>query len=46
MCIRDRGLGIDMSKASVRFSFCKYNTKKEIDSVIEVLKEIFTKKIN
>ena len=41
-----RGLGIDMSKASVRFSFCKYNTKKEIDSVIEVLKEIFTKKIN
>jgi len=31
--------GEDMLKPSLRFSFCKYNTKEEIDYVIEVLKE-------
>ncbi|MCX7547675.1 cysteine desulfurase family protein [Xanthomarina sp. F1114] len=30
----------DQQKPSVRFSFCKYNTKEEIDYVIEVLKEL------
>ncbi len=35
-----RGLGIDMNRASVRFSFCKYNTKEEIDFVVAKLKEI------
>lgn len=30
----------DASKTSVRFSFSKYNTKEEIDYVIEILKEI------
>ncbi|MGB2685341.1 MAG: cysteine desulfurase family protein [Olleya sp.] len=29
----------DMQKPSIRFSFSKYNTKEEIDYVIEVLKE-------
>lgn len=35
-----RGLGIDMEKASVRFSFCKYNTKAEIDFVVNKLVEL------
>ena len=30
-------------KTSVRFSFSKYNTKKELDYVIEVLKEVLKK---
>ena len=29
----------DMIKPSIRFSFCKYNTKEEIDYVVNVLKE-------
>ncbi len=29
----------DMQKPSLRFSFCKYNTKDEVDYVVEVLKE-------
>lgn len=36
-----RGIGIDMSRPSVRFSFSKYNTKEEIDVVVKKLKEIF-----
>ena len=30
----------DTQKTSVRFSFSKYNTKEEIDKVVEVLKEV------
>jgi cysteine desulfurase len=37
-----RGLGIDMEKASVRFSFCKYNTKAEIDFVVNKLVKLLT----
>ena len=33
-----RGIGIDTSRASIRFSFSKYNTKEEIDYTIEKLK--------
>ena len=33
-----RGIGADVSRASVRFSFCKYTTKEEIDYTIEKLK--------
>jgi len=33
-----RGIGADMSRASVRFSFCKYTTKEEIDYTIEKVK--------
>lgn len=36
-----RGLGVDMKKPSVRFSFCKFNTKEEIDYTISKLKELF-----
>jgi cysteine desulfurase len=36
-----RGLGIDMNRPSVRFSFSKYNTKEEIDVVVKKLKEMF-----
>ena len=35
-----RGLGIDMTRPSVRFSFCKYNTKEELDYAVNKLKEI------
>jgi cysteine desulfurase len=37
-----RGLGIDMTRPSVRFSFSKYNTKEEIDLVVKKLKEMFS----
>jgi cysteine desulfurase len=30
----------DQQKPSIRFSFCKYNTKAEIDYVVSVLKEL------
>lgn len=39
-----RGLGIDMSRPAVRFSFCKYNTKEEIDYAVDKLKELFSVK--
>ncbi len=39
-----RGLGIDMERPSVRFSFCKYNTKDEIDFVVSKLKDLFAVK--
>lgn len=35
-----RGIGADMSRASVRFSFCKYTTKAEIDYTVQKLKEM------
>jgi cysteine desulfurase len=37
-----RGLGIDMTRPSVRFSFSKYSTKEEIDIVVKKLKEMFS----
>ncbi len=33
-----RGIGTDTSRASIRFSFSKFNTKEEIDYTIEKLK--------
>jgi cysteine desulfurase len=39
-----RGLGIDMTRPSVRFSFSKYNTKEEIDVVVNKLAELFRMK--
>ena len=35
-----RNIGADMKRPSVRFSFSKYNSKAEIDFVIEKLKQI------
>lgn len=37
-----RGIGADMERASVRFSFSKYNTKDEIDQVVAKLVELFS----
>jgi len=41
-----RGLGIDMTRPSVRFSFSKYNTKADIDFTVKKLKELFDVKVN
>lgn len=37
-----RGLGIEMERPSVRFSFGKYNTKEEIDFVVNKVTEMFS----
>ena len=36
-----KGLGFDVTRPSVRFSFSKYNTKEEVDYVVSKLKELF-----
>lgn len=36
-----RGIKADMSRPSIRFSFCRFNTKEEIDYTLEKLKELF-----
>lgn len=36
-----RGIGADMTKPAIRFSFSKYNTKEEIDYTIKVIKDLF-----
>jgi cysteine desulfurase len=38
-----RGIGTDMSRPSVRFSFSKFNTKEEIDFTVSKLVELFKK---
>ncbi len=40
-----RGIGSDMERPSIRFSFSKYNTKEEIDFVVEKLKTFFPVKV-
>ena len=40
-----RGLGIEMERPSVRFSFSKYNTKEEIDFVVDKIVELFQVKV-
>lgn len=40
-----KGIGSDMTRPSVRFSFSKYNTKEEIDFCLSKLKEIFLMKV-
>jgi cysteine desulfurase len=39
-----RCLGVDMQRPSVRFSFCKYNTREEIDFVVAKLGQLFAVK--
>jgi cysteine desulfurase len=39
-----RGIGCDVSRPSVRFSFSKYSTKEEIDFTVGKLKELFSVK--
>lgn len=41
-----KGIGADMTRPSVRFSFSKYNTKEEIDFVVNKLTELFKVKVN
>ncbi len=41
-----KGVGADMTRPSVRFSFSKYNTREEIDFVVTKLTELFKVKIN
>lgn len=36
-----RGIGADVTRPAVRFSFSKYNTKEEIDYTVSKLKELF-----
>lgn len=36
-----KGICADMNRPSVRFSFCKHNTKEEIDFVVKKLEELF-----
>jgi cysteine desulfurase len=36
------GIGADVTRPSVRFSFSKYNTKAEVDYTVNKLKELFT----
>ncbi len=38
-----RGIGADPQRPSVRFSFCKYNTREEIDYVVEQLEKLYVK---
>jgi cysteine desulfurase len=40
-----RGIGADVTRPAVRFSFCKYNTKEEVDYTIQKLKELFNVKL-
>ncbi|HEY0030000.1 MAG TPA: cysteine desulfurase family protein [Bacteroidia bacterium] len=40
-----RGIGADVTRPSVRFSFSKYNTKEEVDYAVNALKEIFGVKV-
>lgn len=35
------GIGADVTRPSVRFSFSKYNTKEEVDYTVSKLKELF-----
>jgi cysteine desulfurase len=41
-----RHLGTDMARPSIRFSFCKYTTRDEIDYAIAKLCEIYAVKVN
>lgn len=36
-----RGIGVDVTRPAVRFSFSKYNTVQEIDYAVSKLKELF-----
>jgi cysteine desulfurase len=38
-------VGADPNRPAVRFSFSKYNTKEEIDFVVEKLKELYVVKV-
>ena len=37
------GIGADMTRPNVRFSFSRYNTQEEVDYAIEQIKVVFEK---
>ena len=37
-----RGIGVDMNRPSLRFSFSKYNTEEEIDYTVNQLKSLLS----
>lgn len=39
------GIGADVTRPSVRFSFSKYNTKEEVDYTVSKLKELFLNEV-
>ena len=41
-----RGLGVDVTRPSVRFSFSKYNTKEEIDYAVSKLAQLIHKTVS
>jgi cysteine desulfurase len=41
-----RGIGADVTRPAVRFSFSKYNTKEEVDYAVSKVKELFVVKIS
>lgn len=41
-----RGLGVDVSRPSVRFSFSKYNTKEEINFAVSKLAQLINKPVS
>jgi len=38
-------MGVDPMRGNIRFSFSKFNTKEEVDSVVAKLKELYPAKI-
>ncbi|WP_129716611.1 cysteine desulfurase family protein [Pedobacter sp. SYP-B3415] len=40
------GIGADPNRPSVRFSFSKYNTKEELDYVVEKVKQVVRQNVN
>ncbi len=38
------GIGADTTKPTIRFSFSKYNTREELDEVVQILEGIISKK--
>ncbi|MBA3706405.1 MAG: aminotransferase class V-fold PLP-dependent enzyme, partial [Bacteroidetes bacterium] len=40
-----KGIGVDITRPAVRFSFSKYTTKEELDYTVSKLKELFVVKV-
>ncbi len=40
-----RGIGADVTRPSIRFSFCKHTSKEEIEYTVGILEKLFAKKV-